>query len=465
MINIKIFLSFLLFESIFSQNGVVNLPFLKEMPELEGISPKDIIFPNLITNQIMAELSLGTSPQKIKLRLEFGGYIFYIAGDSSSNSIKFNQEKSKTYQKILEQEIDINKSTNKAIYSSDYFYFNNNKYIISFLLGVDTDKDNSGGLIGLNLEDINDADNYNKYNFINELKRIGLINDYYFTIKYENNLSGKIIIGDLPHNYDNNYNKDNYRDIYSELTENDLTWKIKFNGIYMGEKENTENKTNIEDYGYGYFRLEKSIIEGIEIYRKELLNSFLKEKIDNNLCFEIKSLIYYSYYCKKEVDLSKMKNIYFYNKALDFTFELTYKDLFYYNKLDGNNYFLVVFSTEIDDEEINYNNYWVLGEPFFKKYQFYFNKNSKRIGIYTSFNNNEKDEQSWISRNKWYIVLIIILIILLGGLGVTLFMLIKNKKRKMKANELDDDFDYTTNKSNKLVNEEKNIRFLEMGRI
>ena len=58
----------------------------------------------------------------------------------------------------------------------------------------------------------------------------------------------------------------------------------------MGEKENTENKTNIEDYGYGYFRLEKSIIEGIEIYRKELLNSFLKEKIDNNLCFEIKSL-------------------------------------------------------------------------------------------------------------------------------------------------------------------------------
>ena len=462
MINFKIvlYLLFFIFKISSSQHGVITLPFSKETPNLEGISPNDIIFPNLINNLILAELSLGTSAQKIKLRIEFESYIFYIAGKGSSSTINFAQENSKTYQKILEKELDINASKlNKAIYSSDYFYFNNKKYIVSFLLGINTDEDNSGGLIGLNLDDKNDMINYDKYNFLNELKRIGLINDYYFTIKYENNKSGKIIIGDLPHNYDKNYNKDNYKDIYSEISEMDLTWKIKFNGIYMGENENAEIKTNIEDYAYGYFRLEKNIIEGTEKYRKELLNSFMQEKINNNLCFEIKSRVYYNYYCKKEVDLSKMNNIYFYNKGLDFTFELTYKDLFYYNHLDGNNYFLVVFSTEIDeedqDQEIDYNNYWILGEPFFRKYQFYFNKNSKRIGIYTSFNKSEGKKQSWASRNKGYIILVILLIMLLCGLGVMLFLFLNRQpKRKKKANELDDEFDYSSKKSNKLVNEE-----------
>ena len=178
----------------------------------------------------------------------------------------------------------------------------------------------------------------------------------------------------------------------------------------------------------------------------------MKEQIDKNLCFEGNSEYYYSYYCKKEVDISKMKNIYFYNKQLDFTFELTYQDLFYYNDKDEYNYFLIIFSNDLEDSDENQYRFWILGEPFFKKYQFIFNKDSKTMGIYTSINNKDNGN-TWWSKYKWYFILIVLLVILLCGLSVLLFLFLrKPKKRKIKANELDDEFDYTSDK-NKLTSD------------
>ena len=185
----------------------------------------------------------------------------------------------------------------------------------------------------------------------------------------------------------------------------------------------------------------------------------MDELINNNLCYEIKSDNYISYYCKQEANISKLKNIYFFNKELNFTFELTYNDLFYHNEYDGNNYFLVVFP--IDDEEYGYSSYyWTLGEPLFKKYQFVFNKNSKIIGLYVNTtitlddNKDETKPETWWSRNKWYIILIIILVIVLSVLGLMIYLYIKNKpKRKIKANELDDNYEYNLDPSkDKLIN-------------
>lgn len=445
----------LLLKFTFNQNGFITLPFKKELPNLSNISPNDIIPKEIINNNIMVELRIGTDPQIIKLKLEFENFIFYIASESSSNEIKFFQTQSKTYRKIDEKIITIDKSKlNKAIFSSDYIYFNkenDNKYDTMFLLGIDTQKDNGGGFIGLNLDEEKEVKKYGKYNFFNELKRIGIIDDYYFTINYNDNNSGNLIIGNLPHNYDNRYDQNNYKEIYADFAEDDLTWKIKFNEIYLNEKEKS-NKTKVEQFAYCYFRIEKGIIEGSEKYRQQLLNTFMKEQIDKNLCFEANSEYYYSYYCKKEVDISKMKNIYFYNKQLDFTFELTYQDLFYYNDKDEYNYFLIIFSNDLEDSDENQYRYWILGEPFFKKYQFIFNKDSKTMGIYTSINNKDNGN-TWWSKYKWYFILIVLLVILLCGLSVLLFLFLrKPKKRKIKANELDDEFDYTSDK-NKLTSD------------
>ena len=162
-----------------------------------------------------------------------------------------------------------------------------------------------------------------------------------------------------------------------------------------------------------------------------------------------------SYYYKKEVDISKIHNIYFFNKDIDFTFELTYKDLIYYNENDEYIYILINFL--IDNDEEYYDEFWILGEPIFKKYQFVFNKNSKRIGIYTKFDDKENKEnlnnQSWIKKNKWYLILIMLLIISILGLGTIIFIFLRNKpKRKAKANELDDEFDYSSNGNNLISN-------------
>ena len=192
------------------------------------------------------------------------------------------------------------------------------------------------------------------------MKRNKIINDYYFTIKYNDNNSGNIIIGNMPHKYDSNYNEDDFKDIYCELRDFDFTWNFKLDNIYIAEGNNSTNKKELGGGFYGYLKIEKGIIEGTSAYRATLLSYFMQEKVDKKLCFEVsKETNYTSYYCTKEIDISQLKNIYFY-KELNFTFELTYKDLFYHNEIDGNYYFLIAFLNE--DDNWDYSSfYWTFG--------------------------------------------------------------------------------------------------------
>ena len=140
------------------------------------------------------------------------------------------------------------------------------------------------------------------------------------------------------------------------------TWNFKLDNIYMAEDKNATKKRDLGGGVYGHLKIEKGVIEGTTSYRTTLLSDFMQEKIDKKLCFEVSKETdncYISYYCKEEVNISKFKNIYFYNKELEYTFELTYKDLFYHNEIDGNYYFLIVFLKENDSWD--YSSYfWTL---------------------------------------------------------------------------------------------------------
>ena len=217
------------------------------------------------------------------------------------------------------------------------------------------------------------------------------------------------------------------------------SWNMKIDSIYT-KLVNNEDKTDLGSTSL-FFRLNLAMTIGTKEYLEELKKSFMDEQINNELCLELKSAYYYSYYCKKNVNFSKMKNLYFYNKELDYNFEFTYKDLFFYNELDTNYYFLIKFET-------SQNNRWLIGESFFKKYQLIFNQEKKKIGIYTGKLDNSKTEnQSQLSSNKWYLIQIVFLVILLIIISVLSYLYIKSiSKRKKKANELDDDYEYTINK-------------------
>jgi len=456
----KLFIFSIFIPYIFNQNGILVLPFRKVVPNIGGVSPKDVIDPNIADNLVTTEIKVGTEPQSINLRIELSSYLFYITGGNMLSQTEFNSKKSDTYKKIENDTRYFRESKlTEGIFSSDIFYLNNNKYETQFILGIETLKDKSGGLIGLKLDDAN-TKSYTNFNFINEMKRSKIISDYYFTIKYNDDYSGNLIIGNLPHKY--NFNEDNFRDIYCEMKDFDFTWNFKLDDIYIAEGKNSTNKKDLGGGYFGYLKIEKGVIEGSSAYRTTLLSYFMQEKIDKKLCFEVSKDSennYISYYCTKDVDISQLKNIYFYNKELDFTFELTYKDLFYHNEIDGNYYFLIVFLKE--DDEWDYSSYsWTFGEPLIKKYQFVFNQNSKRIGLYTSLsddnnNNMNINNGSWWSRNKWYLILIILLFIFFVSLTVVLILYFKNKpKRKTKANELDEDFEYSSSKDpseNKLI--------------
>ena len=433
-----------IFNSFCLQGGIIDLPFTKIVPDLFNKSPEDILRKGLQENRIVTEIKVGTEPQKIPMRIDLFYYDFYIAGKTKENekstNIIFDQSNSKTfYQKEKFAEFG-GRGFNIGYKANDLFLNSNNNqnYNLSFILAMDPDEGDSG-MIGLKINSQEDEEII-EYNFIKQLKKANAIKNYYFTIKYTDDTHGNLIIGDLPENYDNKFHGVEFKDTYVINPNDPSSWNMEIDSIYT-KYANNEDKTDLGKASI-FFRLNLGITFGTQEYLDELKKSFMEEQIKNGICFEQKTSYYYTYYCKKSVNFSKMKNLCFYNKELDYNFEFTYKDLFYYNELDNNYYFLIEF-------EISQNKRWLIGEFFFKKYQLIFNQEKRKIGIYNGKLDNTKiEDQSWLSSNKWYLVLIIFLVILLIVISILAYLYIKSiSKRKKKANELDDDdYEYTINK-------------------
>ena len=442
LVNI-IFQFSIIINTICLPNGIAILPFKKRVPNLADIPPEDFILKKLYNNEIITEINIGTKPQKIPMLIDLFYYDFFIAGENeetkTSSDVIFNQSKSTTFDKFEKLGVFGGRGFNLGYKANDLLILNdNNKYNISFILAMDPFNGVSG-MIGLKLSSEEDLE-IKEYNFIKQLKKVNAINNYYFTIKYIDDINGNLIIGDLPENYDNNYKGMIFKDIYVNNPDSATSWNIQIDSVYT-KSTNINNKVDLGKINI-YFRINLGITFGNEEYQEEFKKSFMTEQINKGVCFEKKMVYYYVYYCDNNVDFSKMKNLYFYNKDLNYTFEFTYKDLFYYNELDKRYYFLIIF-------EINTgNNRWLIGEFFFKKYQLIFNQEKKKIGLYVGKSDNNNDqEETWISKNKWYIILIVFLVILIIIISIISYLYIKSRqKRKIKANELiDDNYDYTIN--------------------
>ena len=184
----------------------------------------------------------------------------------------------------------------------------------------------------------------------------------------------------------------------------------------------------------------------------------------------------FKFYCKKSEEfgineLKQFPNLYFDNVDLNYTFELTYKDLFI--EINGNYYFLV---TDKSEES------WSIGYSLLKKYQFVFNQDSKTIGFYNPNLPIEKEEDTTDAKEKEKenekekekenekgnkkkekkenendknnvnnLGISIEMVILIAVLCAIVFLLIgilvgqfifKKLKGKKRANELDENYDY-----------------------
>ena len=117
---------------------------------------------------------------------------------------------------------------------------------------------------------------------------------------------------------------------------------------------------------------------------------------------------------------------------MNLTFEFDSKELFieYNNK----KYFIVVFP-----EDLTFSTF-IMGKPIFQKYDFIFNKESKKIGVYDKSvpRYNKIWDTIW-SIFKIILIILFIFIIILVGYSIYIKL---NGPRKKRANEIEDNYDY-----------------------
>ena len=329
------------------------------------------------------------------------------------------------------------------------------------------------GSIGLHLYD---SKNNNK--FIEQLKYSNITNNYYWSFNYSSMDKGIMIFGILPHEYyPNEYNSYNLEETYSLYDEGDMKWAMYLNDIYFYVKKN--KKISIQSaIAEGEFEFAMQLIIGSSSYKELIKKHFFQDYFNKGICTEEEYKLDINYFivrCKKETfqkNIHKFPDLFLYNRGLQNTFDLSYKDLFI--TIGEYIYFLVIFRKEGKYP----NQTWKLGIPFLKKHQMIFNTDSKRIGYYVknkiNYTNNIKNNNKHNKENKenknsngifknikefislrtsLEIIIIVIFIIILIYFGKQLYNF---KTKQKKPYELqDEDYDYYSDNYSYNTNKKK----------
>ena len=342
------------------------------------------------------------------------------------------------------------------------------------------------GIIGL--QENTNQDEYIMPLFIKSLKNTDVINSHTFSFHYLNNTKsgeneGYILLGDEEFDEDNG----RVKSILSQPKYGQVYWNLIFTKVIGGINDyfNTSSDNHLRNFDIKDAQLigDLPYIVGVNEYKLYIRSVFFEELLMKDVC-SLKNILldedYYTYVCDSKSDLfiEKFKNfpkLFFEHYDLDKTFILDQYDLFTYNninKSDSNIYFLIFFSNKKEPYKPEFPGgntiiRWKLGIPFFKKYKLYFNADNRMITYYEKFNkndngnyndnndeeinkngnnNNNKNSNRKNKNSTWIKVLII------GGLLIIFFILgilfhknIIRLPRKKKANELEDDYEYTIN--------------------
>ena len=392
----------------------------------------------LCTNSIKSNLTIGSLNEKVEIEFDLSRENILIP-DSTFKEINYNENKSSSFNfssdKKYSCSIDyINYFCYKSVENCSLLNLKNKKEKINglpFLLLQKDKNEIANGKIGLKAKS-----NIIETSLIYNLKKNNLIEKHIFTISYENDTKGNIIFGNYPHEF----NKKKYKEIFFfslpiESPKVYFNWIILFD--YISYDLNIKDNYNkvIFDFNFG------GILASL-LYQKFLNQSFFKNYYLNKLC-TLNFFIYQDDYdfkkkfsqiiCDKNINITNFPPLNFTKKEYNITFTFTYKDLF---RIYNDKYYLMVFFP--DDVIFE----WILGEPFFWKFETVFDIENAIIGFYEKINQEK-------SYKYFYLIIIILLSFLVFLLSFLLFFNIKNKPRKKRANELEDDlYEYISDNSN-----------------
>ena len=465
----------LIIEIFSKNNNFFKIPF--GLYKLESYRKENNTMFKIINNIKYVNLSIGSPPQLTPLELDTNFPTFSI-----SNKY-YNKSESTSYKQISEkEEYFIHEVSDNGFLSKDIINIDDKtKKEINFILATKyiAKKYNNIGIIGLHIPI---KVQHGVHHFFNSTKEAGMIKSYVWTLKFFNNISlfdqityqenkdnivGEFIFGDEPSNYENdiyNYNKKGYYKVNGLSTTDSIDWELSFSNIYITPK-NSKNNSKI------YFLGEKkakiiinfSYILGPSDIFYLLKENYFSEYLKYNICQEKETNYIYKYIeCENNssFNVESFPDISFDHAELNTTFNLTYKDLFIFDK-DSNKYIFLIIGK-------NYFINWIFGSVFLRKFQLVFDNEAKTIGIYKRVDNpNDDDSDGTDNKKTMMIVLIVVLSAITAFLLIFFGMIIQkkcfNKNRKVRVNELEENLNYESkneeiNDDNKLnINDDKMI--------
>ena len=428
-----------------STNNIYKLPFgLFNLYEKE--TEEDLIN-NIFHNYLYVNLSIGTPPQIIPFHLDINSQSFYVSKKY------FNRTASSTYEQISKTETTYsNENVISGFNSIDILNINGEAKKVNFIFETKHNKDNDIGCIGLLVPTKIHPD---VYSFSASLISAGFINSFIWTLKFDNTLSpldmilgdeskilGELIIGDDPHNYEEDKNLYNHKKILQLTplwTKDDLYWDVSFDSVFLTFKEkmieNDKEVTKIELIGDNVVELNPDIgfIVGPEKFYHYVNKHFFRKY--GRIChqYRMDRTLFRVLECKntESFDISSFPDLSF--QVEDITFTLTYKDLFILDTKLNKYIFLIM--------QEGYTFDWVLGRLFLNKFQLIFNERSKTVGYYKSMDYYSSIDYIKNKIIEYVFSFLKIIFIALPSLYIAYFFLTKCKsnKRKKRKNELENE--------------------------
>ena len=309
-------------------------------------------------------------------------------------------------------------------------------------------------------------------NFIDNLKKNNIIQSYQWGLFFfdkeqsyninkeiQNKYDGCFIVGINENDYLNIFNTNIISNTYQELPLFTMLGG-KFNTIYF---RYLKNKIVCSEDRFFEIDIEKNYITCTRDYYNNIKKYFFNKYFEDKICKEIISDDKYSkgdsmVMCDLSFknELNNFPKLFLFYRELNFTFILDYNDLFI--ELDNKIYFLIISPETI-------NSVWNFGNILIKKFPFMFDQDKKQIYFIhlkkyklkaenenNEETNNSQENQSFWYENKIYILFILCFIFIIIALiiGFIFGRKIWERNRKIRANELDDNFEYT-----KEIDEEK----------
>ena len=387
-------------------------------------------------NNFYTYLNIGNPIQNIPVLLKFRRYSLFILTNNSNENI-FENFENKNYNPYLSNKFNNYNNSKEIIRIEDYesgikvndeFSFDKNKNEnLNFIMNNISYHTTLSGILGLNI-------NYNSTNlrnfiFLFQLKDKNIIDEYEFTIKFQqsNNflVNGQIFFGKIK-----NFKYDFLFIVNYNYNLRDQKFLIRFDDITYGNNIKN-NEKNIMNDMYTSINFDNGFILSNTLYKNIIENEFFNKLLNKNKCYKHVKIGYYFYICDDDIDISKVKDLNFLLKGNGNTyFTLTYKDLFI--KIKNKLIFLVGFY-------INDIKSFTLGYLFFKKFMITIKHKEKILILYA---NKEQIKQpnniihlSNIYTNKISKIFLFIYFIFISSITLLYIKIyINNRNKKMKYN-------------------------------